>query len=548
MKKIVLLSALTLSAVFAAEIESLRPVNLVASAYPSNSLTGVLFGQKIQINKSDYNTITLEEGFCDTKSYGYRTVITNDRITKKLVYDSCQEKEFLIDKNEALKEYPLAVFPDKTEKVNLDTNNPFLPTEPDTNDNSDPFKGEEPVTPTEPTEPTEPEVPVTPTEPETPIDNGGETPTEPTTPVDNGGETPVIPTDPTTPTEPVVPPVPSIPELPEYVYDYTPLNFAETTTTNTVDGKFMFWRYVSSEQYTENMNKILIDSIYKYYEKTKGIDKGREEAELLLKEFREPYLSGKKYNYSQEEDKILTENMIVPALYRIVIYNQEEAKASRYNFVNTDIGYGAISFRLQHKNCGGICSNDDWVTFNSKEEYDSFMADFYEVRQVPVSDNFEGSPDKIKFTGKFCAYFKEGTVNKTKCFTEAALTDAINENFEKYVRSAGLGNYGLSSRMSTFAYSEQFLFRIKKSLNSVGRFAREEFKYEVSNINFYDKSMNNSRYPNGYMKIIYKIKGRSGSNYYSDSETWDSVYSYNQIDNIENTKAREQLLTLIRSL
>ena len=90
-----------------------------------------------------------------------------------MVYDSCQEIEFLIDKNEALKEYPLAVFPDKTEKVDLDTNNPFLPTDPDTNDSSDPFKGEEPTTPTEPETPTEPTTPVEP-----PVDNGGETPTD----------------------------------------------------------------------------------------------------------------------------------------------------------------------------------------------------------------------------------------------------------------------------------------------------------------------------------------------------------------------------------
>lgn len=546
MKKIVLLSALTLSAVFAAEIESLRPVNLVANALPSNSLTGILFGQKIKINKSDYNTITLEEGFCDTKSYGYRTVITNDRITKKLVYDSCQEKEFLIDKNESLKEYPLAVFPDKIEKVNLDTNNPFLPTDPDTNDSSDPFKGEEPVTPTEPTEPTTPtEPPVTPTEPEVPT-----TPTEPevpTTPV----EPPVTPTEPTTPTEPVVPPVPSVPEPPQYVYDYTPLNFSETTAKNTVDWKYFFWKYVSTEQYTENMNKILIDSIYKYYEKTKGIDKGREEAEQLFKEFREPYLSGKKFNYSQEEDKILTENMIVPKLNGIVIYNQEEAKANAeiYNFVNTDIGYGAISFRI-NEICNGPCSAKKWVTFNSKEEYDSFMNDFYAVRQVPFSDNFEGSPDKIKFTGKFCAYFKEGTVNKTKCFTEAALTDAINENFEKYVRSAilgsSLGNVGFILRTLKFATSEEFLFRIKKSLNSVARFSNSEKKYEVSYINFYDKSMNNATYPNGYMKITYKVKERNGTTYTSFDSSRD-IY-YNQIDNIENTQAREQLLTLIRSL
>lgn len=554
MKKIVLLSALTLSAVFAAEIESLRPVNLVASAYPSNSLTGVLFGQKIQINKSDYNTITLEEGFCDTKSYGYRTVITNDRITKKLVYDSCQEKEFSIDKNESLKEYPLAVFPDKTEKVDLDTNNPFLPTDPDTNDSSDPFKGEEPVTPTEPTEPTEPEVPVTPTEPETPIDNGGETPTEPTTPVDNGGETPVTPTEPTTPTEPVVPPVPSVPELPEYVYDYTPLNFSGTTTKNSVHNKYSFWKQVSAEQYTENMNKILIDSIYKYHEKTRGIDNGRKEAERLFKKFRKPYLKGVKHNYSQEEDKIIQEDMVIPTLSRITIYNQEEAKAhaSIYNFVNTNIGYGVISFSINEE-CNGPCSSSDLVTFDNKEAYDSFMTDFYAVRQVPFNDNFEGSPEKINFSGNFCAYWKEGTINKTKCFTQAALTDAINENFEKYIRSAnipgyggGLGNFGLSSRTWRFAYSEQFLFRMKKSLNSVARFANLEKKYEVSYINFYDKSMNNSTYPNGYMKIIYKVKTRSGTTY---SSTDSSVsISYNEIDNIENTQAREQLLTLIRSL
>jgi hypothetical protein len=551
MKKIVLLSALTL-AVFAAEIESLRPVNLVANALPSNSLTGLLFGQKIKINKSDYNTITLEEGFCDTKSYGYRTVITNDRITKKLVYDSCQEKEFLIDKNESLKEYPLAVFPDKIEKVNLDTNNPFLPTDPDTNDSSDPFKGEEPVTPTEPTEPTTPTgPPVTPTEPEVPT-----TPTEPevpTTPV----EPPVTPTEPevpTTPTEPVVPPVPVVPEPPQYVYDYTPLNFSEATAKNTVYSNYVFWKYVSSEQYTENMNKILIDSIYKYYEKTKGIDKGREEAELLFKQFREPYLKGKKYNYSQEEDKILTEDMIVPTLSSITIYDQVEAKSNNgiYNFANTDIGYGAISFRI-NEICNGPCSSDKIVTFDNKEAYDSFIADFYAVRQIPFSDNFVGFEEKIKFTGDFCAYFKEGTVNKTKCFKQAALTDAINENFEKYVRSAnipgyggGLGNFGFSLRTWRFATSEEFLFRIKKSLNSVARFANSEKKYEVSYINFYDKSINNSTYPNGYMRIIYKAKIRNGSTY-SSVDSYADI-SYKEIDNIENTQAREQLLTLIRSL
>ncbi|MCT7596075.1 hypothetical protein [Aliarcobacter butzleri] len=548
MRKIVLSVVCLASLSFANELESLKKVNLTEK---EGVLTGTMFNTDITINKSKNTTITLEEGFCKDKNFGYRISVKSNVVNYMKVYDSCSEKEENFDSNYVLEQYPIADF----SKVVFNNTTPIIVEESDLTDNSDPFAnlnnngnnnnnsntGNETVNPVNPTEPTEPTTPTDSTDP-----------TDPTEPVDPTDST--EPTTPTTPTEPVVPTVPSVPEPPQYVYDYTPLNFSGTTAKNSIDGKYFFWKQVSAEQYTENMNKILIDSIYKYYEKTKGIDNGRKEAELLFQKFREPYLKGIKYNYSQEEDKIIEEDMVVPKLQKITIYNQEEAKANAgiYNFVNTDVGYGAISFEI-NEICNGPCSNNEIVTFDNKEAYDSFMTDFYEVRKVPFNDNFEGSPEKINFSGNFCAYFKEGTTKKTKCFTQAALTDAINENFEKYIRSAnipgyggGLGNFGLSSRTWRFAYSEQFLFRMKKSLNSVARFAPLEKRYEVSYINFYDKSMNNSTYPNGYMKIIYKVKTRSGTTYYS-TDSSDSI-SYNEVDNVENTQAREQLLTLIRSL
>jgi hypothetical protein len=511
LKSILLVSCLT-SFAFSNEIASLKPVVLSATG---DILTGVLFGQNIKINRSDNVAISLEEGFCENGGYGYRAVISSSKAKKKLVYDSCSEKDMLIDKNESLKEYPLAVFPEKI-KINLDTTNHLLPTTTEIVDYTNPFEIIDPVPVVDPVvDPVVPDptpvvdpivVPVVPDPIVVP---------DPTPVVDPVVPDPIVVPDPTPVVDPVVPNPIVVPDPTPaaYKYDYTPFNFSGQTKTNAGNWAWKCRNMASVEQYTENMNQILIDSIYKFYELKLGQNEGRKEAEKQISVLQSDYLFLAYDYYDYTTGTIAKKNVYIPTAQNITTYTDSEkfnsfTKYATYDYLKN--GYGLINISINQE-CNGPCNSDFKVPFYSQAAYDTFQNEMATSRTTPVDDNFLKNYDQIEFDG-YVFLGNVYTKSFEKYYLKSKQTLDINTKIidNMYIGNTNYCNNGLYTRETINLKTKEEISLFQKQWKATINdwFEGEELKrikdIRFVKFGFYTDIATKDQFPFGYIEILYK--------------------------------------------